>query len=55
LDERDFLFPIPEKWLPYFSEGEFSVTYDEGESDYLYLVEDMAGFKGKDTFDIEII
>lgn len=47
LGERDFFFPIPEAWLVYFPKEKFSVRYDESESDYLYLTENMAGFKGK--------
>lgn len=44
---RSFLFPVPEAWLPYFPEDKFSITHDEGESDYIYLTEKMAAFKGK--------
>lgn len=47
LGKRDFFFPIPEGWLDYFPEDEFVITYDESESDYLYLTDRMAGFKGK--------
>lgn len=47
LGERDFFFPIPEEWLVYFPKDKFSINFDESESDYLYLTENMAGFKGK--------
>ena len=47
LGQRDFLFPIPEGWLHYFPEDKFIISFDESESDYLYLTENMAGFKGK--------
>ncbi|HNQ65236.1 MAG TPA: phosphatidylglycerol lysyltransferase domain-containing protein [Smithella sp.] len=47
LGARNFFFPIPEEWLVYFPKDKFSVSYDESESDYLYLTENMAGFKGK--------
>ena len=47
LEQRAFLFPVPELWLDRFPESEFRVTYDDNESDYLYLTEAMADFKGK--------
>lgn len=47
LGKRDFFFPIPEGWLGYFPEDQFSVSVDEGESDYIYLTENMASFRGK--------
>jgi hypothetical protein len=47
LKERDFFFPIPEEWLCYFPEDKFVIRYDESESDYIYLTEKMAGFRGK--------
>ena len=47
LGERDFFFPIPEEWLVYFPKDKFSIRFDESESDYLYLTETMADFKGK--------
>jgi uncharacterized protein len=47
LGKRDFFFPIPEVWLHYFPDDKFVFTYDESESDYLYLTSNMAGFKGK--------
>lgn len=47
LGEKDFFFPIPEAWLVYFPNDKFSIRFDESESDYLYLTENMAGFKGK--------
>lgn len=47
LGEKDFFFPIPEEWLVYFPKDKFSISFDESESDYLYLTENMADFKGK--------
>lgn len=47
LGSRDFFFPIPEGWLSYFPGDKFTVTYDESESDYIYLTEKLAGFKGR--------
>lgn len=43
----NFLFPIPEAWLPYFSENEFTFSYNEADTDYVYTVEKMATFKGR--------
>jgi uncharacterized protein len=47
LDKQNSFFPIPEEWLSHFSEDEFLMTYDEGDSDYIYLTENMASFKGR--------
>lgn len=47
LGSSNFFFPIPEEWLSYFPSQEFRVTHDDGESDYIYLVEKMASFAGK--------
>lgn len=43
----DFLFPIPEEWLPVFSPDEFDITFAEGDADYLYTVEKMSTFAGR--------
>jgi uncharacterized protein len=47
LTGRDFFFPVPQEWLSYFPEDKFLISYDDSESDYIYLTENMAGFKGK--------
>jgi uncharacterized protein len=47
LGKRDFFFPIPQEWLPYFPENKFVISFDESESDYIYFTENMASFKGK--------
>lgn len=47
LNRQDFFFPIPQEWLPYFPEDKFFISYDESESDYIYLTEKMASFKGR--------
>ena len=44
---RNFLFPVPQEWLHYFPEDKFIISYDESDSDYIYLTENMAGFKGR--------
>jgi hypothetical protein len=43
----DYLFPIPEEWLPAFPEERFNRSFDEGDSDYLYLTERIATFAGR--------
>ena len=40
-------FPIPEKWLSFFPKDKFVISCDDSESDYIYLTEKMANFKGK--------
>jgi hypothetical protein len=47
LSTVDFLFPVPEEWLPYFPESEFSHSFNEADTDYIYTVEKMATFKGR--------
>jgi len=47
LDKNSFFFPIPEEWLSFFPAEDFAATYDEGESDYIYLTENLALFKGR--------
>lgn len=47
LNRGNFFFPIPEKWLPFFPEKEFRISFDEGESDYIYLSRNLATFAGK--------
>lgn len=43
----DFLFPIPEEWLPAFNPDEFEITYAEGDADYVYTVEKMSTYAGR--------
>ncbi|OPY86429.1 MAG: hypothetical protein A4E71_01596 [Smithella sp. PtaU1.Bin162] len=47
LAEDNFFFPVPEEWLSFFPENKFIISYDDSESDYLYLTEKMASFQGK--------
>lgn len=47
INKRDFFFPVPREWLFYFPEDKFVISYDESESDYIYLTEKMASFKGR--------
>jgi hypothetical protein len=43
----DFLFPIPEEWVPFFPSDEFEITYKEGDADYVYTVEKMSTYGGR--------
>jgi hypothetical protein len=43
----DFLFPIPEAWVPFFGQGDFEITYREGDWDYVYTVEKMSTYGGR--------
>jgi len=47
LGQHKFFFPVPEEWLSFFPEDKFVISYDECESDYIYLTEKMANFKGR--------
>ncbi|HOE80211.1 MAG TPA: phosphatidylglycerol lysyltransferase domain-containing protein [Smithellaceae bacterium] len=47
LDGENFFFPIPEEWLRYFPSDTFSISFDDSESDYIYLTSKMASFSGK--------
>jgi hypothetical protein len=47
MKDVDFLFPVPEKWLPAFSSGEFEISFIEGDEDYVYTVEKMSTYKGR--------
>ena len=47
LQDVEFLFPIPEAWLPHFPADTFDVTFKEGDADYLYTVEKMSTYPGR--------
>ena len=46
LVKQNSIFPIPEEWLSFFPADKFSITYEDGDSDYIYLTGKMADFKG---------
>lgn len=43
----DFLFPIPEPWLTAFPSGQFEIAFNEGDADYVFTVEKMSTYKGR--------
>jgi len=47
LREVEFLFPLPEEWLTAFNAEEFEVVFAEGDADYVYTVEKMSTYKGR--------
>jgi hypothetical protein len=47
MTDVDFLFPVPEAWLPSFDERSFGVSFTEGDADYLYTVEKMSTLGGR--------
>jgi hypothetical protein len=47
LNQQRFFFPIPQEWLSFFPEDKFIISCDDSDSDYIYLTEKMASFKGK--------
>ena len=47
LKSVDFLFPIPEPWLTAFPSGQFEIAFNEGDADYVFTVEKMSTYKGR--------
>jgi len=45
--EWDFIFPVPEEWLPCFDETEFSRDSSPDDTDYLFFTEKMKTYPGK--------
>ena len=43
----EFLFPIPENWLNAFSPEEFEVAFVVGDADYVFSVEKMSTYGGR--------
>jgi uncharacterized protein len=43
----DFLFPVPEEWISMFSEGDFNVSCDESDTDYVFTLEKISTYRGK--------
>ena len=51
LHDYDFVFPIPEEWLGAFGVKGVKSTFVEGDSDYIYSVEQLATYKGRKLHD----
>lgn len=47
IKDVDFFFPVPEQWLENFNSGDFDVSYNEGDTDYIYTAEKISTFKGR--------
>ena len=47
LQDADFLFPIPEEWLPHLPADQFEVSFQDGDADYVYAVEKMVTLAGR--------
>ncbi|MDC7223318.1 MAG: phosphatidylglycerol lysyltransferase domain-containing protein, partial [Spirochaetales bacterium] len=45
--DYDCIFPVPEEWLDCFPEEEFHRSFNEDDTDYLFLTEKMASYPGK--------
>jgi hypothetical protein len=45
--EVEFLFPLPEEWLTAFNLEEFEVTFQKGDADYVYTVDKMSTYRGR--------
>ena len=43
----DFIFPVPEKWIPYFNPLLFESSFLEEDSDYLYSTSQMSTYAGR--------
>jgi hypothetical protein len=43
----DFLFPLPEEWLAAFDASEYEISFERGDEDYLYTVQKMSTFAGR--------
>ncbi len=47
LKEGEYIFPVPEEWLPAFDEKKVSFESSEDDSDYIYTVEKLATYQGQ--------
>lgn len=45
--ESDFLFPVPEAWVPHFDPAVFNCHFLDSDSDYLYTVSKMSTYAGR--------
>jgi hypothetical protein len=47
VEEAEVLFPIPESWLPFFEKILLQSSFNEADSDYLYMTSKLAHFPGR--------
>ena len=47
LKDGEFIFPVPEEWLPAFDEKKVSFESSEDDSDYIYTVEKLSTYQGQ--------
>lgn len=47
LNDAEFLFPIPETWLPFFENFLLEASFKEEDSDYLFAISKLAHFPGR--------
>lgn len=47
LTNADFIFPVHEDWLKFFDLNLFQVSFEQGDSDYVYETENIAFYPGK--------
>jgi hypothetical protein len=47
LKDGEFIFPVPEEWLPVFDEKKVSFESSEDDSDYIYTVEKLSAYQGQ--------
>jgi len=46
LNDGEYLFPVPEEWLPAFDGKKVSLESSEDDSDYIYTTEKLSTYKG---------
>lgn len=47
MKHANFLFPLPEEWLPLFPEEQFTASSYEGDTDYVYTTEKLQTYAGR--------
>ena len=47
IDEFGAMFPVPEEWLSFFDTGKYEMTYNDGDTDYIYTLDTMREYAGK--------
>jgi len=47
IDNVDYMYPVPEKWLSVFDRDRWEISSVEGDSDYIYSVDKLSTYAGK--------